>query len=186
LAGTTSETSALTIFDGIDRLIWAIASLFGERAKEVERFIKFALVGAFGAVVDFTTLNVLQSTILPPNGQYESLHVSLATGIAFTLAVINNFVLNRYWTFPDSRSRSISTQLTQFFVISTVGLIFRLVFVRISYDLLGHSGQQLLHTANDTTSINQLGTNIAQAISIGIVLFWNFFANRYWTYNDVD
>lgn len=186
LTETTSESTAASIFDGIDRFIWSFASMFGDKAKEVERFIKFALVGGFGAVVDFTTLNVLQATILPPNGHFESLNIGLATGTAFTLAVISNFFFNRYWTFPDSRSRSISTQLTQFFLISVVGLLFRLVFVSLSYNALGHFGQHTLHTAADTTSINQLGSNIAQAISIGIVLFWNFFANRYWTYNDVD
>jgi putative flippase GtrA len=30
-----------------------------------------------------------------------------------------------------------------------------------------------------------LSQNLALTISIVIILFWNFFANRYWTYNDV-
>ncbi len=186
MAETTTESPTASVFAGLDRMILSVANLFGNKAKEAERFIKFALVGAFGAVVDFTALNVLQASLLPPIGQYESFNIGLATGIAFILAVINNFILNRYWTFPDSRSRSFTTQLTQFFVISVVGLVFRLIFVSLSYSALGTFGQHTLHTASDTTSINQLGSNIAQAISIGVVLFWNFFANRYWTYNDVD
>ena len=31
-----------------------------------------------------------------------------------------------------------------------------------------------------------LGGNLALAAAVIIVLFWNFFANRYWTYADVD
>jgi putative flippase GtrA len=31
-----------------------------------------------------------------------------------------------------------------------------------------------------------MGTLIAQFIGVIVVMFWNFFANRYWTYNDVS
>jgi putative flippase GtrA len=31
-----------------------------------------------------------------------------------------------------------------------------------------------------------LGNNIALATAVVIVMFWNFFVNRYWTYRDVD
>ncbi len=31
-----------------------------------------------------------------------------------------------------------------------------------------------------------LGKNFTLAIAVGVVMLWNFFVNRYWTYNDVD
>jgi hypothetical protein len=31
-----------------------------------------------------------------------------------------------------------------------------------------------------------LAKNITLAVAIIVVLFWNFFINRFWTYNDVD
>lgn len=170
----------------LDRLILRVAARFGDKAKEVERFIKFAIVGGFGAVVDFSVLNVLEMTLLRPVGTYESLNVTLATGSAFTCAVVSNFLFNRFWTFPDSRSRPLGVQLTQFFVVSIVGLIFRLVLVSVTYTWLGEAAQSVLHSPSDAESINHLGSNIAQAISIIIVLFWNYFANRYWTYNDIS
>ena len=180
------QSSNLNQINIIDRLILAIANRFGDKSKEVERFLKFAIVGIVGAVVDFAVLNILQLSILPPSGANEGLHVALATGVAFTAAVISNFIWNRYWTFPDSRSRSIRRQLTQFFVVSIVGLVFRLIFVSTTYEPLGDFGVGILGSVGSAEAQNQLGSNIAQAISIGIVLFWNFFANRYWTYNDVD
>ncbi len=170
----------------LDRLILAVAGRFGDRSKEVERFLKFAIVGGFGAVVDFLALNLLQASLLAPSGPNESIHVALATGTAFTLAVISNFIWNRYWTFPDSRTRSWRTQLTQFFVISLFGLIFRLILVSATYAPLGEFADGFLNIADSEEARNQLGSNIAQGISIGIVLFWNYFANRYWTYSDVD
>jgi putative flippase GtrA len=28
--------------------------------------------------------------------------------------------------------------------------------------------------------------NVTLAFAVGLVMMWNFFVNRYWTYNDVD
>ncbi|NJN80313.1 MAG: hypothetical protein HC797_07485 [Anaerolineales bacterium] len=28
--------------------------------------------------------------------------------------------------------------------------------------------------------------NLTLAVAVGIVMLWNFFINRYWTYNDID
>jgi putative flippase GtrA len=183
---TPAKPTPLHVFSMLDRLIWSVAARFGNKAREVDRFLKFAIVGGIGALVDFSTLNLLELTVLRPVGPNEGLNVGLATSIAFVLAVINNYVLNRYWTFPDSRSRSASVQLTQFFAVSFVGLLFRLVFVSLTYACFGAFAQPILQTSTDAESVAHLGSNVAQAISIFIVLFWNFFANRYWTYNDVE
>lgn len=187
---TTLKTATRSV-NPADRFILWIAGFFGPKAKEVERFLKFALVGTFGAVVDFATLNVLQFVILVPVPPYQNTKIASATGIAFCTAVLSNFVLNRYWTYPDSRSRSMRRQLAQFFLISIVGLVFRLIFVSVSYKYLGDFSANLLESLSVNAdwgeeAIFQLGTNEAQAISIVVVLFWNFFANRYWTYNDVE
>ena len=171
----------------------ARASLrFGRRAKEVERFIKFAIVGIIGAVVDFGTLNVLQSTLLRPEAPHLDTKVALATGIAFTAAVTSNFIWNRYWTYPDSRSRRIHRQLVQFFAVNAVGMAFRLWFVHALYGPFGAAGIDVLRSLGwldaelSAAAQSQLGTNIAQFFAVWIVMVWNFFVNRYWTYNDVE
>ncbi|MBN2469777.1 MAG: GtrA family protein [Anaerolineae bacterium] len=170
----------------LDALIWWVASRFGTKAKEVDRFLKFAIVGTIGAVVDFAVLNILQHSVLAPSPPGANAKVALATGIAFSTAVLSNYLWNRYWTFPDSRAHSARRQLFQFFVVSVVGLVFRLFFVGATFGFFGNLGASLLSGELDVTATNQLGSNIAQAISIGIVMFWNFFANRYWTFNDVE
>jgi putative flippase GtrA len=49
--------------------------------------------------------------------------------------------------------------------------------------MLGVWGTTLEQTPE---TINQIGTLTAQLMAIGFVMIWNFFANRYWTYNDVE
>lgn len=179
-------------FSLLNRIILKFSSRYGgTQAKEVERFLKFAVVGVVGAVIDFGVLNLLQATVLSPVEPHLSLKVALATGTAFTSAVTSNFIWNRYWTYPDSRSRSIQQQLMQFFIVNAAGLAFRLIWVRVLFGPLGEIGANTLTwlgviESMDDTATKQLGTNIAQFFAIWIVMIWNFFVNRYWTYNDVE
>ena len=179
-------------FGLLKQVILKISFRFGSKAKEVERFLKFAVVGIIGAVVDFGVLNLLQATLLRPHGDNVPLRVAIATGTAFTAAVLSNFTWNRYWTYPDSRSRAVQRQLVQFFIVNTAGLAFRLVFVRILFGPLGHIGVEVLKASGladhsfTEAATGQLGTNIAQFFAVWIVMVWNYFVNRYWTYNDVE
>ena len=185
MANNNPNTTTSSFF--LDRIILAVAARFGDKAKEVERFLKFAVVGTIGAVIDFGVLNLLQSTVLPPTGDNETLYVRLATGTAFTTAVISNFFWNRYWTYPDSRSRPILLQLFQFFVVNTIAVIFRLIYVGLLYAPLGELIRDTFGQDDWTTkTTNQVGTNLAQGTAMVFAMFWNFFVNRYWTYSDVD
>ncbi|MCA9874213.1 MAG: GtrA family protein [Ardenticatenaceae bacterium] len=148
-----------------------VASNFGIKPKEAERFFKFMVVGTIGFVVDFGTLTLLKET--------TGLATVVANTISFTLAVISNFTLNRFWTYPDSRSKNIMSQLGQFAVVSIIGLVINntiLVLLEPVFDsLLG---------GFNTLAIP--GYIPAKMIATIVVLFWNFFVNRFWTYGDVD
>jgi putative flippase GtrA len=172
----------------LDIIIAKIANLFGDKSKEVERFLRFAFVGALGAVVDFGTLFILQATILPP---VDTTAVTIATTIAFIAAIISNFTWNRFWTYPDSRSRSMRRQMALFIFISVVGWLGRTLWIANSYEYLGQTLMPVVlnYLPNyDPSAAGEakLGSMIAQLIGVVVVMFWNFFANRYWTYNDVD
>lgn len=162
----------------------------GQTAREAERFLKFATVGIIGAVIDFGVLNLLQATILHPQEPHLTMKVALATGVAFISAVCSNFVWNRYWTYPDSRSRPIHHQLVQFFIVNTAGLVFRLGWVRVMFGPFGDLGARAITAVGAGTLAHssqvRLGTNIAQFFAVWIVMVWNFFVNRYWTYSDVE
>lgn len=182
---------ANTARNPVDALILNVAARFGGKSREVERFLKFAVVGVIGAVVDFGTLFILQASVIPPT---SALNVIAATTLAFIAAIISNFVWNRFWTYPDSRSRSVRRQLALFTFISVMGWLGRTLWIALSYAWLGALLLPLLLPeirllrpgyVPSPTAEAKLGTIAAQLIGVIIVMFWNFFANRYWTYNDV-
>ncbi len=146
-----------------------------QNAKERKRFFRFAIVGAIGAVVDFGILNLLLLIKTP---------YVLAGGISFVAAVVNNFLWNRYWTYPDSRSKNVGRQLLQFGIINAIGLGVRVGLLSfLEKRLLGLAARWFPHFF---LTPEFLGHNTGVAIAILIVLMWNYAANRYWTYNDVN
>jgi putative flippase GtrA len=158
----------LTLIDSIffffSRPVFLVGGRLGVNEKELERFLKFGVVGTIGFAVDFGTLNLLKLAF--------GVELLVANTISFSLAVVSNFTWNRLWTYPDSRSKPIKSQLVQFFVVNIAGWgINTLVLWALATPF--------------EEMVGELGYNIAKAIATVIVLFWNFFVNRYWTYNDV-
>lgn len=152
-----------------------------ENRREVVRFLKFSIVGATGAVVDFGILYLLHVVV--------GLHIVLANTCSFTAAVLSNFTWNRFWTYPDSRSKPLSKQLAQFFIVNVAGWGINtgiLVLLRYPCVALMGTATRSLALALPDEALYKLGYNLAKAIATGVVLFWNFFANRFWTYSDVS
>lgn len=148
---------------------------FITKPNERMRFLRFALVGTIGALVDFLVFNLMNSIF--------GLAAVLASVLSFLAALTSNFILNRYWTYPDSRSKTLRSQMAQYGLVNLIGLAIRTpVFVfadnRIS---------RFLPIIDPSLSLDPvvLSHNLALATAIVVVLFWNFFINRYWTYSDV-
>jgi len=148
--------------------MWALAQA---QPKEIKRFLKFATVGALGAVTDFTVLNVLIQALGFP--------LALANAFSFTAAVSQNFMLNRRWTFPESQVRSARGQLVQFFSVAIVGLGLNTLIVITVHHLL-HPFWLTWIAQPDLAFL--VSYNFAKVFAVGMVLFWNFLANRFWTY----
>lgn len=144
--------------------------------KERERFLKFAVVGVIGAVIDFGVMNLLTQTADMP--------LVTAGTISFLCAISSNFIWNRFWTYPDSRSRPITRQLIMFFAVNIAGVAIRIPILQfVEPPLLNLLGSMRL---SGPLSPGVLAKNLTLALAVGIVMLWNFFVNRYWTYNDVD
>lgn len=142
--------------------------------QERIRFFRFLVVGTIGAVVDFGTMNLLTGLF--------SVQAIFAQAISFTCAVISNFIWNRYWTYPDSRSKPLRHQLLQFFIVNILGLAIRTPLFKV-FEQWFAKGWALIKPP--VFSPEFLGRNMALATVVIIVMLWNFFVNRYWTYNDV-
>jgi putative flippase GtrA len=143
---------------------------------ERTRFAKFITVGVIGAVVDFGIMNLFTRAF--------NMRLIFAGTISFLCAILSNFLWNRYWTYPDSRSRPIARQLTMFSLVNVAGLAIRLPILQFLEPPLQALIEQIGWKGPFT--YNFLGKNITLAVAVGIVMLWNFYVNRYWTYNDVD
>jgi putative flippase GtrA len=144
--------------------------------KEWMRFFRFAIVGASGAVVDFGILNLL--TLV-----FKIAYVPSSV-VSFVMAVLNNFLWNRFWTYPDSRSKHVAKQLIQFVIINVIGLAIRTPLLAFLEGVLIKLFTNILPKGFFLTPAF-VGHNIGLAIAILVVMLWNYIANRYWTYNDV-
>ncbi len=85
--------------------------------REAQRFLKFVVVGGIGFCVDTGTLTILALIF--------GVDRVVAKAVAFALAVLNNFIWNRLWTYPEARSKSLLTQVALFVAVSVVGLASR-------------------------------------------------------------
>jgi putative flippase GtrA len=144
--------------------------------KERNRFFKFALVGALGAVIDFVVMNLLS--------HFANMSLVYAGTISICCAVISNFILNRFWTYPESRSRPLFNQLGMFFIVNLAGLAIRIPILHYVEPPMLRFFEKLFHTSYATAEL--YAKNLTLAAAVGIVMLWNFFVNRYWTYNDID
>lgn len=123
----------------------------------VRQFAKFAIVGAIGTCVDVGTLVILKEIV--------GLNVYVANFFSFSLAVVNNYTLNSLWTFADQEKEH-RRQIVQFIAVSVIGLGLSEILLYFFHDMLG------------------LYYLLAKCLGVLIVLFWNFFANRFWTFKE--
>jgi putative flippase GtrA len=140
------------------------------------RFFKFMVVGAMGAIVDIGIANLLT--------HFLQMDLVPAGTISLACAIVSNFFWNRYWTYPESRSRPVAHQLGMFAIVNLAGVAIRIpilhflepVFLRIFTEVL----------VPTRVSPEFAARNVTLAIAVGVVMLWNFFVNRYWTYADID
>ncbi len=115
---------------------------------------KFCVVGAFGYVVN---LGVFATLI-----HWADMHYIPAAVCSFLVAVTNNYIWNRAWTFRHQRGH-IAYQGLRFLVVSTIALAANLAFLAILV----------------AVGVPKVP---AQAIAIVLVTPWNFVANKLWSF----
>ena len=143
--------------------------------NERERFLKFSLVGISGTIIDFAIFNLLIYI------QFSSI---IASTVSFIVAVFNNFYWNRNWTYLETKNHPIVPQLISFSSVSIAGLLIRtMLYKLLEQPSINFTEGKL--SENIYFSAEVIGKNISLAFVIIIVLFWNYLANRYWTYKNI-
>lgn len=114
----------------------------------VLKFIKFSLVGSSGLVIDFGTTWLVKEVLR--GNKY------LANSLGFTLAVVNNYIWNKYWTFQDT-DPAVFAQFGKFLTISLIGLLINNLVIYVFERYMNFYR--------------------AKIIAILIVVIWNFIMN---------
>ena len=120
------------------------------------QLLKFAIVGGSGYLVNLAVFAVLADNL--------GIHHALAAIGAFCVAVTNNFLLNRHWTFTAGAG-STGFQAPRFFAISLGSLLINLVALEL---LVSSAGLDPLP---------------AQALAVAIAMPFNFVGNKLWTFS---
>ncbi|MDP9227643.1 MAG: GtrA family protein [Actinomycetota bacterium] len=144
------------------------ARRIGRGTKEMDNWVellKFGLVGGSGYIVNLTVFAVLTGSGLffRDGSDGLGLHYLPAAVIAFCVAVTNNFLWNRYWTFGATEGHA-GFQAARFFMISVLALGINLVALELLIQAAGMSELP------------------AQALAVAIAMPFNFIGNKMWTF----
>jgi putative flippase GtrA len=132
---------------------------------------KFGMVGLVGFAVDITVFNLLRVTIFAPDA-VESGPI-WAKVVSTILAILANWVGNRYWTFSrDRQSRTLREGL-EFFAVSLVGMGIGLACLWVSHYVLGYTS-----VLADNISSNVVGLLLGAVFRFVLYRYWVFSPSR--------
>lgn len=126
-----------------------------EKIKNFYQFFKYCMVGGTGTFLDLFSLYIFV--------EYFYLNVLIASTFSFLIAVTNNFIFNKIWTFKN-KSKNFRKLYIKFLIISTVGLGLTLFCMFVFVNIL------------------HIWYMLAKAMTSLIVLTWNFLGNKLWTF----
>jgi len=126
--------------------------------NHVSRFVKFGIVGGSGTVVNLGVQYLL--TLI-------GLHYILAGVIATEISIINNFLLNNFWTWRDNPAKTKRSFLG------------RLLKYNSSMIITGLMQNVLMVFFTEVFKINNL---ISKFIAIVIITLVNYIIHYFWTF----
>jgi putative flippase GtrA len=136
------------------------------RGENWVQLFQFGVVGLSGYVVNLVVFAVLTGNGLFFRDGSDGLgvHYIPAAVIAFCVAVTNNFLWNRHWTF-DARHGHAGFQAARFFTVSVLALGINLVALEL------------------LVQVAQMPELPAQAIAVAFAMPFNFIGNKVWTFS---
>jgi dolichol-phosphate mannosyltransferase len=120
------------------------------------QLLKFGLVGGSGYLINLAVFALLANGL--------GVHHVLAAVGAFCVAVTNNFILNRYWTFGPGEGPA-HFQAARFFAVSLASLGLNIAVLEL------------------LISNHMTGELTAQAIAVAVAMPFNFLGNKLWTFD---
>lgn len=118
--------------------------------------VKFGVTGLLGMAIDFGVTWLGKEKL--------KFNKYLANAMGFSIAVTNNYLINRIWTF-GSTSNEWGVEFGKFILVSVVGLGLNTAII-----FLFHQRK------------NGMNFYLAKCVAIVIVFIWNFTANLFFTF----
>ncbi|MBI2019287.1 glycosyltransferase [Candidatus Daviesbacteria bacterium] len=143
---------------------WGVNVPFYKMSRRAKTLVKFGLVGVVGTLVDFFFYKVFIN--------YIHLNPASSKGVSTEIAIINNFILNNYWTFRYRKTKTnVWQKLGIFNLVSLGGLVIGVLIVKF------------LHMTYGDGAIYLFGRPIAYNnfyffATIPPVMLWNFIINH--------
>jgi len=156
------------------------------------RFLKFALVGASGVVVNLACLALLRAL---------RVQINVASALAIEVSLLSNFLINHLWTFGDATGRrGLWAQALRFHVVCLGGAALQFT----AFVVLNMVWMFLLHDADTRFAYLSAAPTwterwlwrpfvsppdvgpwvfLSQLIGIGCGMVWNYLLNFYWTWS---
>lgn len=119
------------------------------------QLVRFGLVGGIGFVVNLAVYALFV--------HFMGVDYQVAAVAAWLIAVLNNFVLNRHWTF-DAREGRARFQAPRFLAVSLVAFGFSLLLLTLLVESAG------------------MGKIPAQALAVAASMPLNFLGNKLWSF----
>jgi putative flippase GtrA len=121
------------------------------------QLVRFGVVGGSGFVVNLAVYAVCVHAI--------GIDYRVSSVVAWLVAVLNNFLLNRHWTF-DATAGSARLQGARFFVVSLVAEALSLGLLTVFVESAG------------------IAKVPAQALAVAVAMPLNFLGNKLWSFRD--
>jgi putative flippase GtrA len=142
---------------------YVVSELLAKKLSVFRQIGRFAIVGVLNTVLDFAVLNVLISA----SGIAEGVVATSFAGISFTVAVINSYYWNKYWTFE--LKGKVEREFLQFFVVSLVGFGLNIGAFHTVVNIIGPAGNA---TPEAWANLGKLAGTFAG-------LIWNFIGYKF-------
>lgn len=160
------------------------------RGGSLRQFMSFGLVGGSGVLVNMLVV-ILCNRSGPPDNEIVWSIIGTPWSVrwyhlyviaAFVVANLWNFVLNRHYTFSDSRTKSWWSQYWPFFLVGAIGQALGLVIIT----LLMNPTSPLFLAFDWLDGSTGFRTRLywAQLISIGIITPSSFLINKLWSFGE--
>jgi len=145
------------------------------RIALVRQLLSFGLVGGVGLVVDIAVFNALRTTVFEPHLVHGG--PIIAKVISTSIAIVVNWIGNRYWTFRTERRTGTRSAViregVEFAVVSLIGAAIALGCLWIS-----HYGLGFTSVLDDNLATNVVGLALGTAFRFALYRFWVFSGRR--------